>query len=118
MDLEINNNKEPEGSDKDTGKEPTRPSRAEFMQTAAENLVAATEENPFSELDDDDFIPDENAYKETKKDIEEPADDSPEQETMSAAKRKTAKKKKSAKICSCLGNSFMPCRKICRDLRD
>gem|GEM_PF-6745332 len=99
MDLEINNNKEPEGSDqdKDTGKDPARPSRAEFMQAAAENLVAATEENPFSELDDDDFIPDENAYKETEQDIEETNDDRQEPKTMSAAKRKPAKKKKATK---------------------
>ena len=99
MDLEIHNNKEPEGSDqdKDTGKDPARPSRAEFMQAAAENLVAATEENPFSELDDDDFIPDENAYKETEQDIEETNDDRQEPKTMSAAKRKPAKKKKATK---------------------
>ena len=96
MDIEINNNNEPEGPDKDTDKNGARPSRAEFMQTAAENLVAATEENPFSGLNDDDFIPDENAYKETDQDIEEPTDDGQEQKTMSASKRKPAKKKKTA----------------------
>lgn len=77
-------------------------SRAEFMRTAAEKLVAATEEmaaekaaETAPEELEDDFLPDENAYRteELPGQAAEPEEQAPVEEKAPAQKKKAVKKK-------------------------